>query len=499
MNNVISEIHNRIHELQSREIAPELKKSLIELNKNNKNLEFLESKDTLFLITGQQVGLFLGPAFTFYKALTVVETAKEIEKITNKKVLPIFWLQNEDHDFNEINHTFIPNSDGGLEKVSDLDSSIKTPVSNMILKTNIEELKSKLKTSIFASKSEEFEIINQIYCENKSYTDAFKEFLSHIFLEDGLLFFNPRDKNVSALYKDIFKTALEKNTEISSALLAAEKTGANQVRIIKDSPLFFYLEKTSSGLEERFRLEDAGASWKFRSEEKSISKELLLSELDSKPFKFSTTALLRPILQDYLFPNIGYIGGNAELEYFKQVDAIRPFFSQKPCILLPRLNATIYEPATRRLAEKLELTEDELLNISDEKINLLQQKLNPEIQEANTFEAKIKETLKKTQEEIAEKFKKVDATLSGNLDRANEKVNSIYQAVFEKYKEKLKTNSSSLELRINKLKNSLFPNSQPQERVIGFVYFWLKYGFEFKNNIKTQFKPFSTNNLKVKL
>lgn len=503
MSDIIKEIKTRTSVLGSRGLSPKLIQSLRSTNLDlsssehtKKNLELLEDKNTLYLFTGQQVGLFLGPCFTFYKAVTLIETAKEISKITNKNVIPMFWLQNEDHDFNEINHFYIPISDGNIKKIADEDSNLKTPVAHRFLKNNIEGLKKELKDSVFNLQEENFEVINKCYTENKSYSDAFKEFLAYLFSEDGLLFFDPRAKGVAELFIPVFETALGKHRSITESLM---KNSAEQVKIIPNSPLFFYLHRTTNDMEERFRLEEGQDTWKLRGYDFNLNNKQLLNELENFPEKFSTTALLRPILQDSLFPNIGYIGGNAELEYFKQVDSIRNHFSQTPCLLIPRLTATIFEPSTKRLAEKLEITEEDLLTIKEEIIENIHSKLNPELQAANNLEQEIKSDLNKIYEKLSPKLKTLDANSLGNLERANEKVNSIYQAVLDKYKEKLKVSSTALEGRITKLKNNIFPLHQPQERVFSFIYFWLKYGFEFKNVIKSNFRPFSNEELKIKL
>jgi uncharacterized protein YllA (UPF0747 family) len=58
------------------------------------------------VVTGQQVGLFSGPAYTIYKALTAVRLAARLSE-QGIPAVPMFWLATEDHDVAEVNHTFV--------------------------------------------------------------------------------------------------------------------------------------------------------------------------------------------------------------------------------------------------------------------------------------------------------------------------------------------------------------------------------------------------------
>ena len=59
------------------------------------------------IVTGQQVGLFGGPLFSIFKALSAIKVAEEATA-SGVDCVPIFWLATEDHDLAEVNHTSIP-------------------------------------------------------------------------------------------------------------------------------------------------------------------------------------------------------------------------------------------------------------------------------------------------------------------------------------------------------------------------------------------------------
>src|ERR1700704_6482147 len=68
------------------------------------------------VVTGQQVGLFGGPLFSIFKALTAVKLANEASA-AGVDAVPVFWLASSDHDLAEINHVSIPRPDGFLQKL----------------------------------------------------------------------------------------------------------------------------------------------------------------------------------------------------------------------------------------------------------------------------------------------------------------------------------------------------------------------------------------------
>ena len=66
------------------------------------NLDRLE-KGAVAIVSGQQVGLFSGPAYSIYKALTAVQIAEEMTR-GGIPAVPVFWMATEDHDLDEVRH-----------------------------------------------------------------------------------------------------------------------------------------------------------------------------------------------------------------------------------------------------------------------------------------------------------------------------------------------------------------------------------------------------------
>src|SRR3984893_18736958 len=81
-------------------------KALAAQNGNSESLELLARPGTVAVVTGQQVGLFSGPAYTIYKALSAVRLARQLTD-QGQPAVPVFWVATEDHDLAEVNHCFV--------------------------------------------------------------------------------------------------------------------------------------------------------------------------------------------------------------------------------------------------------------------------------------------------------------------------------------------------------------------------------------------------------
>src|SRR5579883_1233947 len=75
-------------------------------NGDSESLRRLAEPGTVAIVTGQQVGLFSGPAYTIYKAITAARLARDLTR-SGTPAVPVFWLATEDHDFAEVNHAWV--------------------------------------------------------------------------------------------------------------------------------------------------------------------------------------------------------------------------------------------------------------------------------------------------------------------------------------------------------------------------------------------------------
>ena len=198
------------------------------------------------MVTGQQLGIYGGPLFTIYKTITTILLARKWEKKLNRPVVPVFWLADEDHDFEEIASVGLPGSDGKINmKIFQQGKGI--PVSEEIIDPSIsslnESLKSALQQTEFSNKL--WESLENSYQEGITHGAAFANLLSSWFSDYGLLIAGSNEKNLKSLVKETFKISVKKADLIHQVLESQSLNLENEFHrqvIVNDSNLFFLSE-----------------------------------------------------------------------------------------------------------------------------------------------------------------------------------------------------------------------------------------------------------------
>src|SRR5262249_40284757 len=101
-------------------------------NAGNPSLARLAEPGTVAVVTGQQVGLFSGPSYTIYKALHAVKLAAWLTE-NDLPAVPVFWLATEDHDFAEVNHTWVYDAEHKPAMVEMRRAAFEQPVGGVTL------------------------------------------------------------------------------------------------------------------------------------------------------------------------------------------------------------------------------------------------------------------------------------------------------------------------------------------------------------------------------
>lgn len=437
--------------------------------------------DALVMVTGQQLGIYGGPLFTIYKIITTILLAKKWEKKLNRPVVPVFWLADEDHDFEEIASVGLPGIDGKIN-IQIIQQGRGIPVSEEIIPSSItslnENLKSTLQHTEFSIKL--WESLNKSYQEGITYGAAFANLLNNWFSEHGLLIAGSNGKNLKALVKEIFKTSVNKADSIHQVLesqsLKLEKEFHRQV-FVNDSNLFFLSENG------RTKFHRNNNEWVLN--ESSFSEDKIISLIERTPEKFSPNVFLRPIVQDVLLPTIGYIAGPGELAYYAQMKDYYEQFDMEMPIIFPRMSATLLENGIHRIMEKLpfdlcsynQRIEDlesryieiysniDIDKIFDEwtsSINIISENPIHEIQELDL-------SLKGVTGKIMTGFENERAKLKGRVIKS------------------LKQQEETQLKRIARIKAHIFPAGL-QEREISPIYFMNKYGIDIWDRVLNDFQ-----------
>jgi bacillithiol biosynthesis cysteine-adding enzyme BshC len=436
-------------------------------------------KGAFAVVTGQQVGLFGGPMFAIYKALTAVKLAEEATA-AGVDAVPVFWLATYDHDLAEVNHVAIPGAEGSLQVLTTTSHDLAgAPVSAVRLGEEILPVVDEAARLLGDSDATEW--LRECYRPGETLGTAFARFYARLFAEWGVIVLDASDPELHGIAQPIYRAAVERAAEIADALLdrgrELEAAGYHQqVKVTKSSVLLFTLH--NGARTPIHRRENGEAEFVIGSGENAekISQAELLGRIAASPEQFSPNVLLRPIVQDYLLPTLVYTGGAAEAAYFAQGGAVYEKLLGHTTPIVPRFSATLVEPKIQRLLQKNRISEIDVFEEPDALRQRLAAKSLP--QDLQDAFAAISQSLKSNVAAIREKLARLDPTLADAAQTAESKME--YQL------ERLKAQAAKAELRqaevigrhADTLSEALYPDKGLQERAVAGIYFVARYGMD---------------------
>jgi bacillithiol biosynthesis cysteine-adding enzyme BshC len=339
------------------------------------NLDALAGGGTAVVATGQQVGLFLGPLYGFYKAASAVAVARALSAEAGVRCVPLFWLQTEDHDFVEIAGATIASPEGKpvrLALADELAGQGRASIAHRALGADVAGLLDALAELLgpSAAAAETLALLRAHYVAGRPLAAAFAGVLAALFADDGLLILDPREAGIARAAAPVYAEALRAAPAIEAALAArraalAEAGFDAQIPIRPDCALLFFHRDAVDG--PRYRLERrAGGpdAWSLSGcaapAQMQLDDAALAQALAREPMRFSTSALLRPIVQDTLLPVAATVGGPAEVSYFAQLPPLYQHFGLAAPLVIPRARFRCLDARTRRLLGELGVTPEDL-------------------------------------------------------------------------------------------------------------------------------------------
>ncbi len=435
------------------------------------------------VVTGQQVGLFGGPAYSVYKALTAIRLA---EKLTTEGLpaVPVYWLASEDHDFAEVNHSEFLDAQQQLVALADSSAPpADTPIGRITFSAGVDTLRRDVERLWPAGRATEAESLLRGYAPGANYAHAFGRLMQRLFAGRGLVVLDPLHPMLHALGRGLFRQALE-GAEGLDALGRSqdgklEKAGYHvQVRLRKDATLLFL---TVDG--RRLPLRRRGSGFFLPGQgERSLAD--LLDLLEREPERFSPNVLLRPLVQDSLLPTVAYVAGPNEIAYFAQASALYDKLLGRMPVIVPRVSLTLVEPKTHRLLQRYKLgLKDFFHGREPVHTRLAERHLPPRLlRRLDRAQAQMEKLLS----EAAGELKRLDPTLEGAADTSRRKM--LYQ--LDKLRRKAaRAQAERTEIigrHLDALSNSLCPNRELQERRLNFLSFVARHGEELVGRLFEQ-------------
>jgi bacillithiol synthase len=439
-------------------------------------------RGALAAVTGQQVGLFGGPLFSIFKALTAVKLAEQATA-GGVECVPVFWLATEDHDLAEVNHVALLSEHGLPERlVVESQGIADAPVGTVKFGPEIEPVVER--ASALLGDSEVATWLRQAYRPGESLGSAFALLFARLFADFGVILLDPADKDFHDLAKPVFRAAIERVSELDEALLARgkalEAAGYHQqVKVTSATTLLFEVKNGARTVIRR-RNNDANGG-EFAVGEERISSKELVERIEEAPETFSPNALFRPVVQDCLLPTLVYTGGAAEVAYFAQAAVVYEKLLGRVTPILPRFSATLLEAKAERILTRYELGLPEVFH-GPEKVRevIAARSLPPDLQSRfSEAYASVEQSMAALREAIG----RLDSTL---IDTAESTRTSMAHQI-----DRLRARVARAEQQRNEvitrhadaLSNALFPNKVLQEREAAGVSFVARYGPELLANL----------------
>lgn len=439
-------------------------------------------RGALATVTGQQVGLFGGPLFSIFKALTAVKLADEATA-SGVECVPVFWLATEDHDLAEINHTSLF-SEGGVPERLQVDSRgvDDAPVGTVRFGPEIEAVVERAAWLLGDSAVTTW--LREAYQPGETLGSAFARLFAPLFADWGVIMLDPADNDFHEIVKPLFAAAIEQAPELDEALLARnralEASGYHaQVKVTSTTTLLFQVKDGARTVVHRKA--NGANGGEFVVGEERVSRSQILENIERAPEQFNPNVLLRPVVQDYLLPTLAYTGGAAEVAYFAQVAVVYEKLLGRVTPVLPRFSGTLVDAKPQRLLERYALGLPDLFHGPEKLREVIGQRTLPADLQQRFDEAK--SGLERSMREVREVLTRLDSTLTDAASNAEAKMH--YQLG------QLQARAARAELGRNEviarhaesLSSALFPNKALQEREIAGVGFVARYGTELLKNL----------------
>ncbi len=444
------------------------------------NARSLAGDDTFVVSTGQQTGLFTGPLFTVYKAVTAVKLAKRVSQETGVKAVPVFWMAADDHDYAEINHVHVcrPDGDAIRFELGPDDPNDRRSASDRQLGPGIgpllDQFAEVLPDSEYSPSA--IDALRRHCTAETSLSDAFALLMTLLFKGHGLVLVDPTDPALKPHMSPVFEQEIREPLASTRSVLAAGEKLAEagfdpQVSRSPDAVnLFLYLDG------QRNALSYGDGLFSTRDGSLSYPASDLLRMLEDTPERFTHNVITRPMVQDTLFPSLTYIGGPAEIAYYGQLGGVYHQFGLPFPVVCPRASHTLVGARTARVMEKHGLSISHFVQGIDAVVD---QKLRDDMP------VRISEGLRAARGDVAAHYRNllghvtaIDPGLNRMVEASERKTNFALGKLEEKTLRALKKSDGVVRGQIMRADRLLYPNGHLQERVANIWQYVALHGFD---------------------
>lgn len=440
---------------------------------------------TVAVVTGQQAGLFGGPLFTLLKALTAIRLAARVSRDHGVNAVAVFWIDAEDHDWAEIASCGVLASDQTPRRIAAAapDGAGERPVASLTFGDDIARAIDELGATMPATEftAEILDDLRATYRPGSGVADAFGAWLERVLGPHGLVVYDASDPSAKPFAAPIFRHELE---HVGETTRLAAQAGAElvargyhmQVTPHEGQAALFDL------VQGRRAIRAAGDGFLIGDER--VSRDALLERASTRPETFSPNVLLRPLVQDTIFPTICYVAGPNELAYLGQLKGVYAHFEVPMPLMQPRATATVLDSAGVRFLTRYKVPLASLEAQDESALNaLLRAQLPPGVEKSlQDADAEIAARL----EAVIRAVPAIDPTLEGAARNTLSKLQHEMRTLSGKVVQAAKRRDETLRRQFQHVRGQAFPGGAPQERSVGFVSFLNKYGPAFVERLAAE-------------
>jgi bacillithiol biosynthesis cysteine-adding enzyme BshC len=435
----------------------------------------LSDARTVAILTGQQAGLLGGPLFTLLKAVTALKLADKVAREHDVTAVAVFWIDAEDHDWNEVRSCTVFDEALAPRTVAlpARQGADPAPVATVQLDSTITAVLDELQTILpdTGFRSSVMESLRDCYTAGRGMAEAFGRWLERVLGPRGLVVYDASDPAAKALASRVFVHELTHPGE--TARLAAAAGGHlvargyhSQVQAHDDGLALFHLEGGRRSIKQQ--------GGQFVIGDRMVPRDVLLKQASETPGAFSPNVLLRPIVQDTLFPTICYVAGPNELAYLGQLRGIYDRFGVPMPLMYPRASATLMDSASMRFLSKYNLPLEALQPQDESALNtLLESQIPPAV---DTSFGAASTAIAASMQAIIDAIPALDPTLEGAARSTLGRMQHDLQTLRNKMIQGAKRRDETLRRQYMRARALAFPDGHAQERTIGFVSFLNQYG-----------------------
>ncbi|HKY27310.1 MAG TPA: bacillithiol biosynthesis cysteine-adding enzyme BshC [Pyrinomonadaceae bacterium] len=443
------------------------------------NIDLLRDSDCLAVVSGQQAGLFTGPLYTIYKAISAVKLAGCLRQ-RNTKAVPVFWIATEDHDFQEVAKAEVIARDCRLARI---DTSLELhregqPVGHVRLDESIETVVAKAFEVLPISEFTDDlgALLRDTWTPGLSYSDAFARMMTALLGDHGLIFLNPLEPKLKQLAAPLYAKAAARAHEIATAIETRsrelEQAGYHAQVLASASSFPLFMHDESGARHALARTEDG--KYKAKDVDKAYTSDELSQLAASEPERFSPNVTLRAVVQDYLLPTVAYYGGSAEIAYFAQTAEVYRVLDRPVTPILPRSSLTMIERHTSRVLERYGLSLEDLFSGPESVLSrVVEEHLGADT--AQTF-SETETSVNQELDRLKEKLRAVDPTLADALETGRRKIAYQLDGLRSRFHRAQMSRDEALQRQLERAFDQLYPNKELQERHINITSLLARHG-----------------------